>query len=129
MVGYKVTDKFAPGITLTYIYEKYKDPSNYYPTYSTSVYGASAFMRYYIIPNAFAHVEYRVLNLDVPDESNINYVTYRRANVTGIYIGGGYREPIGKRSSFNILLLYDIVQDPNSPYQNPIIKVGFGIGI
>ena len=129
IVGYKVTDKFTPGISITYIYEKFKDPYNYYPTYTTSIYGGSVFMRYYVIPTLFAHVECQVLNLDVPDYINGYYDSYHRANVTGIFIGGGYREPIGERSSFNILLLYDINQDPFSPYQNPIIKVGLGIGI
>lgn len=130
IVGYRVTEKFTPGISATYIYSKFKDPYGPY-TYSSSIYGGSVFARYYFLENIFGHVELEILNLDVPNTTSYynNFTGYHRQNIAGIFVGGGYRERLGARSSMNILLLYDINQDPFSPYENPIIKIGFGIGI
>jgi hypothetical protein len=71
-------------------------------------------------------VEGEVLNLEVPNYFLQRYV---RTNVFGLYVGGGYRQPLGENSSLNILLLYNLNQDRNSPYQNPIVRIGFGFGI
>ena len=125
LVGYKLTEKLSVGFSLTYIYYHVTDP--YYPIdYSTNIYGGSIFTRYYFLENIFAHVEGEVLNLEVP-----NYFLNRfvRENIFGFYVGGGYRQPLGDRSSMNILLLYNLNEDRYSPYQNPIIRVGFGFGI
>lgn len=126
LMGYRLTEKFSVGVSATYIYYRFKDPTNYYPTYSTNIYGGSVFTRYYFLENIFGQVEGELLNLEVPDYFLNRYV---RTNVFGFYVGGGYRQPIGDRSSLNILLLYNLNEDRNSPYQNPIIRVGFGFGI
>lgn len=126
LIGYRLTDKLSVGTSITYIYYKVTDPYNIYPTYSTNIYGASLFTRYFLLENIFAHVEGEVLNLEVP---NYFLHRYERQNVFGFYVGGGYRQEIGDRSSLNIMLLYNLNQDRNSPYQNPIIRIGFGFGI
>lgn len=126
LVGYRLTEKLSVGLTVTYIYLRVKDPYNYYPTYSTNIYGGSVFTRYFLLENIFGHVEGEVLNLEAPDYVRQRFV---RKNVFGFYVGGGYRQPMGERSSLNILLLYNLNQDRFSPYQNPIIRIGFGFGI
>ena len=125
LVGYRLTEKLSVGVSATYIYYKFTDPYHFYPSYSTNIYGGSVFTRYYFLENIFAHVEGEVLNLDAFD---INYIL-KRINVFSLYVGGGYRQPLGERSSLNLLLLYNLNDDRNSPYQNPIIRVGFGFGI
>src|SRR5947208_2580282 len=52
IIGYKVTERFTPGISITYIYSKIKDPWSGY-TYSTNIYGGSVFARYYLLDNVF----------------------------------------------------------------------------
>ncbi len=126
LVGYRITEQLSVGVSATYIYYKFKDPYNIYPSYSTNIYGGSIFTRYYFLENIFAHVEGEVLSLEVPDYIRQRYV---RQSVFGFYVGGGYRQPLGDRSSLNILLLYNLNEDRNSPYQNPIIRIGFGFGI
>ena len=126
LMGYRLTEKLSVGVTATYIYYKVTDPYNFYPTYSTNIYGGSLFTRYFLLENIFAHVEREVLNLEVP---NHFLHRYERQNVFGFYVGGGFRQEIGDRSSLNIMLLYNLNQDRNSPYQNPIIRIGFGFGI
>jgi hypothetical protein len=130
IVGYKLTERFMPGISITYLYSKYNDPSGLYPSYSTNMYGGSVFGRYFVTQNLFAHLELEVLNMDVPNATSSYYYTgFHRQNVSSLFVGGGYREAMGGRSSINIMLLYDVIQDLYSPYSNPIIRIGFGFGI
>jgi hypothetical protein len=126
LMGYRLTDKLSVGASITYIYYKVTDPYHLSPSYSTDIYGGSIFTRYFLFENLFAHVEGELLNLEVP---NLFLNRYVRTDVFGFYVGGGYRQAMGERSSLNILLLYNLNEDRNSPYQNPIIRVGFGFGI
>ena len=126
LIGYRLTEKLSVGTSITYIYYKFRDPYGINPTYSTDIYGGSIFTRYFLLENIFAHVEGEVLSREVP---NYFLDRYERMNVFGFYVGGGYRQQLGERSSLNILLLYNLNQDKNSPYENPIIRIGFGFGI
>ena len=91
------------------------------------MYGGSVFARYNILENLFAYTEYEILNLDAPDP--LNPYRLRRTNVTSVFVGGGYRQMLGNNSSLNLMLLYNLNESTNSPYQNPIIRIGFGFGI
>jgi outer membrane protein assembly factor BamA len=122
-IGYKITDRLSAGIGLKYIYYKLKD-RNY--TYSTNIYGGGPFTRFFVTDGLFLHAEYEVLNMEVPDAFYFRYV---RKNITSVFLGVGYRQMIGDRSSLDLLLLYNINDNRNSPYINPIIRIGFGFGI
>ncbi len=126
LIGYRVTEKLSVGITATYIYYKFRDPYYTSLSYSSNIYGGSIFARYFLLENIFAHVEGELLNLEVPNPILRRNV---REDIFGFYVGGGYRQPLGDRSSLNILLLYNLNDNANSPYQNPIIRIGFGFGI
>lgn len=121
ILGYRITDKFAAGIGAKYLYYHYRDSQ---VSYSTNIYGGSVFARHMITDNLFAYAECEVLNLEVPR----NYF-YVRKNVVSVLVGGGYRQEIGERSSLNLTLLYNVNESSDSPYINPIIRIGFGIGI
>jgi hypothetical protein len=126
IIGYKITEELSAGIGITYIYYKEKIPA-YNFTYETSIYGGNIFARYFFVENLFAHVEPGALNLDVP--APFYPYTLSREWVANFFVGGGYRAEIGSNSSLLFMLLYDVIDDPNSPYQNPVIRVGFGIGL
>jgi hypothetical protein len=123
LVGYKLTDRFSAGLALKYIYYKYSDD---YQKYSTNIYGGGPFARYIIFDGLFLHTEFEVLNLEVPDPFSYNL---RRENITSVFVGGGYRQMIGNSSSLDLMLLYNINESTNSPYSNPVIRVGFGFGL
>jgi hypothetical protein len=123
MVGYKVTDKFIPGIGGTYNYVRFDFGSNY-PTESINIYGGSLWARYYFLENVFADGEYEVLNgeWDPYIQPGIRY------NLNSCLVGGGYQESVGGLSSY-VLVLYNVTQDASSPYASPlIIRVGLGMG-
>jgi hypothetical protein len=111
-VGYRVTERFIPGIGANYIY--FKDPYG-----STTIYGGSVFARYLIADNFFAYAEYESLNREVWEA----WGDERRWIPIGL-IGGGYRTN-SEGLAFTISILYDVIQDPWSPYGNPVIRGGF----
>jgi len=124
-VGYRLTDRFVPGIGFTYIYQKYKDYYGY--TYENSVYGGSVFAKYFFTEKFFSHVEFENLNVEYYYEL-YNQLVIDRKWVSSFYIGGGYSQPLGERGFAQIMILFELIQDPWYPYyrSNPIIKIGFG---
>jgi len=130
IVGYYITKKISTGIGATYQYYGYKDKIYPSDNYSTNIYGAKCFIRYYIIESIFAHAEYEALNLETIyfDPSNYRHST-PRFWAHGVLLGGGYRQAIGEHSSINLMLLYNINETVDSPYKNPIIRMGFDIGL
>ncbi len=123
--GYRLTDRFATGIGITYLYYSYEDYNPAY-SYSSSTYGGSIFSRYLILENLFAHVEYEMLRMDVRNEVSL---LLESRDVVSVLVGGGYRQMLGDRSSINLMLLYNLNETYYSPYQNPIFRLSFGIGI
>ncbi len=124
ILGYRATPELSVGISTKYIYYKVNDVySNYH--YETNTYGGGLFMRYNILEEVFLHGEYEGLSMEVPLSP---YETNRRI-VSGLFLGGGYRQFIGEYSSLNIMLLFDVIEDQYSPYQNPILRIGFDFGL
>jgi hypothetical protein len=122
LVGYKVTDQLIMGLGATYIYYSVDD----FPyKYSTNIFGGRTFSKYYLMENLFAHLEYEILNMEVLDDLTYKLV---RTNIPSLFAGGGYRQMMGERSAFELLLLYNLMEERNSPYQNPIIRAGFVFG-
>jgi hypothetical protein len=123
LVGYKVTDKFIPGIGLTYNYLKFNYPG--YSEKGINIYGGSIWSRYYILDNVFLHGEYESLNGEWDPYFRPGYRYY----LNSLLVGGGYREDFGGLSSY-ILVLYNVTYNEDSPYPSPlIIRAGFGFGL
>jgi hypothetical protein len=122
LVGCKITKQFSIGGGFTYNYfsQTYGGKK-----YTSSIYGGNAFARYLILENFFAQVGWD--KLSVPDYTTglINSRTW----VDNILVGGGYRQAFSERGSFVAAIFYNINQTPLSPYPNPIIQVGFNIGL
>ena len=128
IIGYKITQQLIGGIGIKYIYYKYKYfvPPNYLFEASTNIYGGSVFGRYYFIESFFGHVEYELLNLEVPNEF-YPYNLFRK-NISSVLVGGGYSQQIGEHAVLAITLLYNLTEENYTPYENPIIRIGFGFG-
>jgi hypothetical protein len=133
IVGYKITEKFHAGVGGTYIYynlkQYYYDPNNTSNLisykYSSNIYGGDVFAKYFIFDEVFAYGEYGVLNMEVFDP--LSYASSRE-NIHSALIGGGYRQMIGSSVGVELTILYDVIDDRNSPYSNPIIRLGIVAG-
>lgn len=121
VVGYRITDKLSAGIGGTYVYYAENIPG--YGDFSTSLYGGNVFARYRITNEIFLQSEYHQINTEVWQFSE-----FRRLWIPMAYVGGGYRVPIGSNSGLLMMILYDLIGDPNSPYSNPMITGGFVFG-
>jgi len=122
LVGYRVTPKLAVGLSPTYKYYKY---NAYYGNVTTNVFGGSIFTRYSIFENVFAHVEYESLFYNTKEPAYPNYMQ----QFNSFFVGGGYNQSIGANSGMYILLLWNLNDTPDSPYINPIIRMGFSVGL
>lgn len=114
---YRFTQRVHGGVGITYRYLK----DNRF-NYSTSAYGGRIFGRYFIFENVFVHTEYDWLNWEPPRPFR------ERIDVFSVLVGGGYFQRLGSNFFVNILLLYNLNDSPDSPYQNPVFRMGFGLG-
>lgn len=120
LVGYRFTDKISAGIGATYQYYHYKDQ---YYDFETDVYGGRVFARYNFTDYLFGHAEYEYLNLETFDFKR------RRVDVVSLMAGAGYIQKIGDRSGIVAMVLYNFTESVYTPYQNPIFRVGFVVGL
>lgn len=130
VLGYHFTDRLAAGVGGIYQYYSYKD--RYYPAlnFNTDIYGGKVFGRFYFVDFLFAHAEYEFLNLETQyfDPHNLRHQT-PRFYVHSVLVGGGYVQRIGKASGIHLMLLYNLNETVDTPYRNPVIRMGFDIGL
>lgn len=122
LIGCRITKDFSLGGGFTY---NYYSQTYMGKKYTSTIYGGNAFARYNILKNLFAQVGWD--RLSVPDYTT--GIQNSRAWVDNILLGGGYRQYFSERGSFVAAVFYNINQTPLSPYQNPIIQIGFNIGL
>ena len=125
LIGYKLTPKLSAGISPTYKYYKYKDSYTNNSYSATNVFGGSLFARYDIIQNVFAHVEYESLFYNTKIAGGMTEMQ----QFNSFFVGGGYLQRIGGNSGMYFLVLWNLNDTPNSPYTNPVIRIGFNIGM
>lgn len=103
MVGYKLSEGISVGAIaeLSYFYVWRPDPN---PNESYVDYGIGAFGRGKLADAIFAHVEFRKQNVDL--------VTQREWR-DYLYVGGGYSSSSGGLWSYEISLLYNVLEETN----------------
>ncbi|MEI6684428.1 MAG: hypothetical protein WCO44_17515 [Bacteroidota bacterium] len=147
----RTVDQLYVGVRFTYQYIHYKnylyDPTTRdYLSFQSNVFGGSLYLRYYLsglfensLRNVFAHVEYEYLVYEWPYIQDVNgsilgagNTYYSKGNevirFNSFFIGGGYRQPVSSHFSMEFLLLFNINDTYNSPYTNPIFRLGVGYG-
>ena len=123
LVGYKISPAFSVGGQLTY---EYFSDNRYADNYSTSNYGASLFSRYRVVPQLYAHAEFSAMKYDLYYYSGGG----DRKWVPFLFLGGGYSQQITRNTWLNAQVLFDVLQNKNSPYSSwePFYSIGFGVG-
>ncbi|HBF87571.1 MAG TPA: hypothetical protein DDX39_02925 [Bacteroidales bacterium] len=121
-VGYRFSERYVAGVGVIYNYYS----SKYYTDrFQTHVYGGKIYNSFLVLENIFLHGEYELVSL----ESRYFDYGLKHPNETRFYsgslmVGGGYRQYIGEHSYLSLMLLYNLNENINSIYQNPIIRVG-----
>lgn len=119
MLGYRITENWSAGIGISAYYFNVRQ-SNY-----STFYGGNVFSRYLITENIFAQSEYHMINTEV---DTIDEIVSRREYIPLLYVGGGYRYPLGGNGYASVTALYDLIGNPHAPYPNPTIRVGVNFG-
>lgn len=119
-IGYAITDDLIAGVGINYLYSKINYTKLYGSggTVSSSIYGGTLFSSYRILENIAAQVEYEALNWEFYD---IDILDYRRDWINSFFIGGSYRQPIGRKGFVELTLLYNLSYENQkvSPYSSP----------
>ena len=136
VVGYRLTERLETGIGFTYKYYKVKD---YWYDYLTNqsydlksnIIGGSVYSRYHILKNVFVHAEFEQLQYRYTQYYNTGAGLARdkqTANISSLFVGGGYKQPISQSSYFFIMALWNLTEDSMSPYNNPVLRMGVILG-
>ena len=127
LVGYKVTPQFSVGGKIGYAYTS---DSSIDPTLNTSSYGGSIFTRYRIIPQIYVHGEFAYVSYENVYLKPISGYTTERNWVPFLLLGGGFSQLISPNVWAYAEILFDVINDKNSPYEvgDPFISLGVGVG-
>lgn len=120
-VGYQFNKFLLIGTGVSYQY--YHSSYNGYSE-NMNIFGWRLFAEPSFIQNIVGHIEYEMLNIKVPVYDG----GYKREWVNSLLVGGGYRMMISESAYSSFTVLWNVLDNPNSPYQNPIVRVGFGFG-
>lgn len=128
MALYKLTPRIMIGPGFTYTYQKYRDLK-----LSSSTYGVKAIGQYVLfkdldesihlnLDDIILQTEYEALNIE-----RFNMTTFEskgRLWIDNLLIGGGIYQAFSDRGGISLLLLFDVTQNPYSPYSNPFLRLG-----
>ena len=70
--------------------------------------------------------EFEVVNIEVPD---LLFTKLIRKNIPSLFVGGGYTQRMGSNSAVTLMLLYNVMESDYRIYENPVIRLGFNIGM
>lgn len=139
-VGYHIYPRWSVGVGISYEY--YNKRTTYYygipvAPIETHIYGYNLFTRLAVIQDMgktfgigngisiIGQAEFEQLSLE---RKHFEYPTYPptgRFWIDSFLVGGGIKQAIGRRSSIYMLLMWNLNETSNSPYSNPIFKIGF----
>lgn len=136
VIGYRLTPKLETGLGFTWKYYKYR---NYWINPNTgqqydlksNIAGGSVYARYHIFKNVFAHTEFEQLRYKYTNyyfNGAVMEKDEQVANITSVFVGGGYRQSFNRNSYFYIMALWNLTEDAMSPYNNPLIRMGVIVG-
>lgn len=104
---------WAAGLMYTYLNNSITD-------YSSQMYGFNTYFQYTVFQPIVFHTQAEIINSDFFDTQG--YI--RRDWFDAVLVGGGLKQKIGVNSYSFLLILWNLNTSYNSPYQNPVIKVG-----
>ena len=133
-IGYRITPRLTAAVGPIYIYENYQ-----FYNYKTSTYGGRIIAYYSIIKDLEEFIGIGLGSLLIYGENQLLSVekvernfptgmlifTDERTWIDNLLLGVGISQPIGRRGSINLFVLFDVTENIYSPYENPILRIGF----
>jgi hypothetical protein len=135
MIGYRFSNMVAAGININAQYgsQRWRDFATDRTTQRDqyTVFGGGLWGRFYPLEMLFIHAqpEYNFVSLKSTFYTDPKETIKDNYGVPSLLLGGGYSQPVGGNSAFYIMILYDVLQDDRSPYQNrPLFRAGMNVG-
>lgn len=138
IAGYYITPRWSAGVGVSYEYYNNKyhwQTQTGWERYETHIWGGSLFTNYVIVHDVgewiplgmnfriFAHAEYEALSYK---KGFSKYQATGRRLQNSLLAGGGLRFPKGRRSSMDLMFLWNLNSDMNDIYGNgPILRFGY----
>jgi hypothetical protein len=122
MVGYKFTPKLSGGLKIAY---EYINDSGMSPSSTWHNFGGSVLFRYRIIPQFYAHAEFAYMSY----QYSVGNYTSDRNWVPFLLLGGGYSQQIARNTWAYVQVLFDVIQDDDSPYDSSDPFISFGVSV
>ncbi|MEX6687620.1 hypothetical protein QTN47_08965 [Danxiaibacter flavus] len=133
-IGYSVTDWLDAGIGINLNYFSLNADYNYGVTQHSFNYGLGPFVRAYPLNFLFvqAQLEQNWMHYNLKDV-NTGQTSEFTTNAPSVLLGLGYSQRLVGQANYYMALLFDVNDNPNSPYRDgynhaiPIIRAGFNI--
>lgn len=105
LVGFEFYKNLSVGLTGIYQYVRI---NNFGSIVTEGTFGGGAFIRYRPIEFLLFQTEFDILN-------SVNYTSApgKRINFPAFMFGGGYAGSLGDRAYYNVMLMYDFINNPN----------------
>jgi hypothetical protein len=117
-VGLRFTDDLTAGVSANYMYFSQRGFKG------QSIMGGGVWARQFVYDFLFVSSEFEVLSLQTYNARGLA----QRTTVPVWFVGGGIFQGVRGGFGFTLMAMWDVIDDPNSPYINPIIRVGGGFG-
>ena len=123
LIGYRVSPKFSVGVKFRY---EHINDGRYSSDVTYNNYGGSIFGRYRVIPQIYFHAEPAYMSYQY---SVSNYESEREW-VPFLFLGGGYVQRVGSNVFLYAEVLFDVLQNDKSPYEDwdPFVSIGVSAG-
>tara|TARA_B100000809_G_scaffold193526_1_gene192481 strand:+ start:20881 stop:21588 length:708 start_codon:yes stop_codon:yes gene_type:complete len=120
-IGYRLRPSLYTGLKVYYTYSKQKSFGNSYEHHN---YGIGTFLRWFAFKDLYLHIAPETYSFDtvqIDGTSDREWVPY-------LWAGAGTRKRVSKRSWVSVHVLFDMLNDKNSPYEQwePNVVIGAG---
>jgi hypothetical protein len=123
LVGFEFYENVSVGLTGIYQYIRV---NNFGSIVTEGTFGGGAFVRYRPFDFLLVQTEFDILN-------TVNYTSApgKRINFPVFLFGGGYAGSLGDRAYYNVMLMYDFINNPNMtvppivPFAPIYLRYGF----
>jgi hypothetical protein len=122
-IGFRFTNRLMAGVGGTY---QYFNDRSFGSVFNTHIYGWSIFSRFVVYKGFFVHGEFESLNMNSRDYQGVSPARIWENNYL---LGPGYRVRMGRKSYFNLMVLYNFNTTSQIYFQNPIFRFNFEIGL
>lgn len=117
-IGYKLNKKTSLGASVRYEY--FKD-ERIIPTAESQSYGGGIFSRHRFHKQFYGQAELSFTHYDWSGGLGGS------SNVPFFLLGGGYAQPLSPSTFLTVDVMYDLIQDPDSPYRDGSPRITTGI--